>query len=112
MYDRQTESWWQQATEQALAGEFAGDTLHFIPAATVSWMTVQREPRNSGVALMPRVDGVRRLRYAPLVVVPRDFCHITCTMPPGTGYILPIGGISMRCSSSTLFFVQSQQVYA
>ena len=57
-------------------------------------------------------SALAHLRYAALVVVPRDFCHITCTMPPATGYILPIGGISMRCSSSTLFFVQSQQVYA
>lgn len=37
MYDRQTESWWQQATGEAIAGEFTGRQLEFLPAPTVSW---------------------------------------------------------------------------
>ena len=37
MYDRQTESWWQQATGEAIAGEFAGKRLDFRPASIVSW---------------------------------------------------------------------------
>jgi hypothetical protein len=37
MYDRQTESWWQQATGEAIAGEFTGGTLTFHPAAMISW---------------------------------------------------------------------------
>ena len=52
------------------------------------------------------------LGHGSAVVVPRDRCHITCTMPPGTGYILPIGGIRIRWSSSTRFRVQFQHVYA
>ena len=37
MYDRQTESWWQQATGEAIAGELTGRQLAFVPASVVSW---------------------------------------------------------------------------
>ncbi len=36
MYDRQTESWWQQATGQAVIGEKVGTQLEFLPAQIVS----------------------------------------------------------------------------
>lgn len=37
MYDRQTESWWQQATGEAIAGELTGMQLEFYPAVIISW---------------------------------------------------------------------------
>jgi hypothetical protein len=37
MYDRQTETWWQQATGEAIAGEHTGKQLQFLPAMIVSW---------------------------------------------------------------------------
>lgn len=37
MYDRQTETWWQQATGEAIAGEMTGSQLEFLPASIVSW---------------------------------------------------------------------------
>src|SRR5919109_1782841 len=37
MYDRQTESWWQQATGRAIVGELAGTQLEFLPSQLVSW---------------------------------------------------------------------------
>jgi hypothetical protein len=37
MYDRQTESWWQQATGEAIVGELTGAELSTIPAPIVSW---------------------------------------------------------------------------
>jgi hypothetical protein len=39
MYDRQTESWWQQATGQAIIGAMTGTHLTSLPAQTVSWGT-------------------------------------------------------------------------
>lgn len=36
MYDRQTESWWQQATGEAIAGELTGRRLTFLPAQLIS----------------------------------------------------------------------------
>ena len=37
MWDDATESWWQQATGEAIAGEHAGRVLEAIPVQTVSW---------------------------------------------------------------------------
>ncbi len=37
MYDRQTESWWQQAGGDAIAGELAGRRLAFYPATIIAW---------------------------------------------------------------------------
>jgi hypothetical protein len=37
MYDRQTETWWQQATGEAIVGSLTGRQLEFLPAAIVSW---------------------------------------------------------------------------
>jgi hypothetical protein len=37
MYDRQTETWWQQATGEAIIGELAGSSLNFIPAVIIAW---------------------------------------------------------------------------
>jgi hypothetical protein len=37
MYDRQTESWWQQITGEALVGELTGRRLTLLPAAIVSF---------------------------------------------------------------------------
>jgi thiol-disulfide isomerase/thioredoxin len=37
MYDRQTETWWQQATGEGIAGQFAGRELTFLPANMIAW---------------------------------------------------------------------------
>jgi hypothetical protein len=37
MYDRQTETWWQQATGEGIAGQFAGRQLTFLPASIIGW---------------------------------------------------------------------------
>ena len=37
MYDRQTESWWQQFTGEAVVGELAGKELRQLRARIVSW---------------------------------------------------------------------------
>ena len=37
MWDRQTESWWQQFTGEAIVGGLTGKKLTFLPASIVSW---------------------------------------------------------------------------
>ena len=37
MWDRQTESWWQQFTGEAIVGELTGSLLTFLPSTIVSW---------------------------------------------------------------------------
>lgn len=45
MYDRQTETWWQQATGEGVIGEFAGNTLDFFPSRSLSFAeAVQAAP--------------------------------------------------------------------
>ena len=38
MYDRQSESWWQQATGEAVIGEYTGVRLTILPASIISWV--------------------------------------------------------------------------
>jgi hypothetical protein len=37
MYDRQTESWWQQFTGEAIVGDYTGTILEFLPSQIISW---------------------------------------------------------------------------
>jgi hypothetical protein len=41
MYDRQSESWWQQADGKAIAGLYAGSRLNFLPAPIIGWEEFQ-----------------------------------------------------------------------
>jgi len=58
MYDRQTETWWQQATGEGLVGEHAGEQLTFVPVTVRSWRDV-REQRPS-VRVLSRDTGFPR----------------------------------------------------
>jgi len=37
MWDRQTESWWQQFNGEAIVGDLLGTKLEFVPSAIISW---------------------------------------------------------------------------
>jgi Protein of unknown function (DUF3179) len=43
MYDRQTESWWQQFSGEALVGELAGEELEQLSAHVAAWGDFRRE---------------------------------------------------------------------
>ncbi len=43
MYDRQTETWWQQFGGRALVGELAGKELEQVPSRIVAWEDFERE---------------------------------------------------------------------
>jgi Protein of unknown function (DUF3179) len=43
MYDRETESWWQQFSGEALVGELTGMELEQLPARMVAWSDFRRE---------------------------------------------------------------------
>ncbi len=60
MYDRQTESWWQQASGEAIAGELTGARLTFRPAAIISWADFKAAHPDGKV--LSRETGHRR-RY-------------------------------------------------
>jgi hypothetical protein len=58
MYDRQTESWWQQATGDGIVGELTGTRLRFVPQTTLAWRTArQTYPR---LQVLSRNTGFQR----------------------------------------------------
>ncbi len=58
MYDRQTETWWQQATGEGLVGEYAGEQLTFIPVTVLSWRDVKAQ--SSSARVLSRDTGFPR----------------------------------------------------
>jgi hypothetical protein len=56
MYDRQTESWWQQATGEGIVGAYAGRQLVFVPASVMSWEDVREQ--FEGVKVLSRETGI------------------------------------------------------
>ncbi|GHA42097.1 hypothetical protein GCM10008927_03200 [Amylibacter ulvae] len=54
MYDRQTESWWQQFTGDAIVGEMVGKKLTKLPSYTVSWGAYLNEHPDGLVMSSPK----------------------------------------------------------
>lgn len=66
MYDRQTESWWQQFTGQAIVGELTGKELRTIPARLESFDNFKaRHP--DGQVLVPNNKDMRAYGRNPYV---------------------------------------------
>jgi hypothetical protein len=49
MWDHQTESWWQQSTGEGLVGQYAEETLDFIPSAMTSFAQFKQQFPNGQV---------------------------------------------------------------
>jgi hypothetical protein len=58
MWDRQTESWWQQLTAEAVVGKLTGTTLTVLPSQTLSWADFKRIYPEGDV--LSRETGVQR----------------------------------------------------
>lgn len=58
MWDRQTESWWQQLTGEAIIGALAGERLEAVPASIVSYATF-KETHPQGLVLARPVGFYR-----------------------------------------------------
>jgi len=62
MYDRQTETWWQQATGTGIIGEMTGTTLEFVPANVLSWEKA-KELHGPDLRVLSQDTGFRRGGY-------------------------------------------------
>ncbi len=60
MYDRQTQSWWQQFTGEGIVGTLAGRELTMIPAYIIAWSDFKEA--NPGSRVLSRSTGFSR-RY-------------------------------------------------
>ncbi len=64
MYDRRTESWWQQFTGEAIAGKLTGAKLTLVPSRLESWERFKaRHP--DGQVLVPNNSGMRNYGANP-----------------------------------------------
>lgn len=57
MYDRQTESWWQQAEGKALMGHYTGRRLDLYPSRLLPWRDIKDLP---GLLVLSRDTGYSR----------------------------------------------------
>lgn len=76
MYDRQTESWWQQATAEAIVGDLTGTELKSLPTWMESWD--QFRARNPDGMVMDEPDHPRqygRNPYRGYDSAPRPFLY-------------------------------------
>lgn len=58
MYDRQTETWWQQFSGEAITGEKTGATLKMLPSRLDSWGRFKAD-HPDGMVLVPNNEQMR-----------------------------------------------------
>lgn len=93
MYDRQTETWWQQANGEAIVGELLGSRLAFYPAAILSWEEFQSNYPDGKV--LSRVTGFSR-PYGENPYSGYDDIHNTPFLfrgPPTPGTLPPVARV-------------------
>ena len=66
MYDRQTQSWWQQFIGQAIVGRLTGSSLKTIPSRLESWENF-RNRAPDGQVLVPNETSMRNYGRNPYV---------------------------------------------
>ena len=64
MYDRQTESWWQQFLGQGIVGEMTGKTLKVLPARLESWANFKKRAPD-GLVQIPNNPEARAYGMNP-----------------------------------------------
>jgi hypothetical protein len=64
MWDRQTESWWQQFSGEAIVGSFVGSSLKLLPSQVMSYGDFQKRWPN-GPVLVPENPGMRQYGRNP-----------------------------------------------
>lgn len=77
MYDRTTESWWQQFLGEAIVGELTGTRLAMLPARLESWERF-KQAHPDGQVLIPSDSGMRSYGRNPYVGydgAPRPFLY-------------------------------------
>lgn len=81
MYDRKTESWWQQFTGEAIVGDMTGRTLKLIPSRLESLASFKKR-FPAGVVLTPNDVNARRYGHNPYFEY--DAVHKTPFLYEGT----------------------------
>ncbi|MDV7338555.1 DUF3179 domain-containing protein [Terasakiella sp. A23] len=91
MYDRQTETWWQQFMGEAIVGELQGTLLPIIPSRLESW-SLFKERHPNGEVLIPNQESARdygRNPYVGYAKSARPFLY-GGDMPKGIAPMAPV----------------------
>lgn len=103
MYDRQTESWWQQFLGRGIIGEMTGKELKILPARLESWADYKaRAPL--GQVLVPTRPGMRSYGANPYVgydSLPRPFLY-GGAMPEGVAPLSRVVSLADRLQGWSL----------
>ena len=97
MYDRQTESWWQQAVGEAIVGDLTGTTLTALPSWMESWG--QFTARNPDGLVMTRPDFPRaygRNPYAGYDSLTKPFLYSGDPPPHGVPALARVVRVGSR----------------
>ncbi|MQA66162.1 MAG: DUF3179 domain-containing protein [Alphaproteobacteria bacterium] len=95
MYDRQTESWWQQFSGEAIVGTMTGKRLRMIPSRLESFDRFRaRTPK--GQVLVPSEPDLRRYGQNPYVgydasAAPAFFSGPLHDKVPAMAYVVAVG---------------------
>ena len=65
MYDRQTESWWQQFTGEGIIGTYTGTALKRLPSRLESFARFKERVGDDGKVLVPSRSGARAYGMNP-----------------------------------------------
>jgi len=76
MYDRETQSWWQQAVGRAIVGDLTGTELHSLPSWMESWEAFRSRNPQGRVMAEPEYDrAYGRNPYAGYDSAQRPFLY-------------------------------------
>lgn len=100
MYDRATESWWQQFTGEAIVGEMVGQSLKMLPARLESYAQFKAR-ETQGEVLVPNNPSLRNYGKNPYVgydTAARPFLY-NGAMPKGISPMARV--VAVRTATST-----------
>ena len=110
MYDRQTESWWQQFLGEAIVGELNGTVLKILPSRLESWAKFRARAPN-GLVLVPNNPGMRaygRNPYAGYDSSARPFLYNGET-PDGVAPLSRVVSLADRAQAWSLDLLKAKR---
>ena len=113
MYDRQTESWWQQFLGEAIIGELTGTVLKIVPSRLESWRNF-RERAPEGLVLAPNKSSMRaygRNPYAGYDASARPFLY-NGAVPEGVAPLARVVSLEDRSRAWSLDLVKKKREIA
>ena len=110
MYDRQTESWWQQFLGQGIVGEMTGKTLKVLPARLESWANFKKRAPD-GLVQVPNNPGARAYGmnpYGGYDSLARPFLY-GGEMPPGIPPLSRVVSLKQKDQAWSLALLKKQR---